>query len=119
MPKTDYSQEWQDGLIQAEIRQRAGHRCEHCGMIFHDGTNRAVSEVNRLGKPVIGTVHHINGNKDDYRWKNLLYARQRCHLEIQATWLPGGVLPAKWDGAPVWLIERGLDYLPNPQLVLF
>lgn len=29
------------------------------------------------------TVHHLNGNKADCRWHNLIAACQRCHLNVQ------------------------------------
>ncbi|HVT74560.1 MAG TPA: hypothetical protein VHD61_15610 [Lacunisphaera sp.] len=32
----------------------------------------------------IGTVHHLDGNKSNCRWWNLLALCQRCHLTIQA-----------------------------------
>lgn len=113
-----YPAEWLSGEIQARVREKANHQCEHCGMAFHPGTNIAVSATNANGKPVIGTVHHLDGNPQNCTPENLLFACQRCHLHIQALWQPGGVLPACWQKVPDWIVKRGLVYQPG-QLPLF
>ena len=110
----DYPVEWKRGEIQARVRELAGHKCEHCGIKFIYGSNTAVNAKNSDGKPVIGTVHHINGNKADCSYENLLYCCQRCHLHIQGTWKPGDMIPASWYGVPEWIIKRGLPYRDAP-----
>jgi len=114
-----YPATWQRGDIQREIYARAGWRCEHCGAQFAPGDTRHPTITNRDGKPRILTVHHINGDPSDCRYENLVALCQRCHLHVQGVWKPGGVLPAHWPQPPAWVRERGLDYVPNGQLVLW
>ena len=114
----DYPNLWKRGLIQERVRDRAGHRCEECGMEFVPGTNLAVTERNRNGRPVVGTVHHIDENKQNCSQCNLVYLCQRCHLKAQG-WLPGQYLPLRWSTAPAWIVARGIPYQVNPQLRLF
>lgn len=113
----EYPSDW-DAIADA-AKERVNWMCEHCGMQFVPGTNKAAEAVNANGKPTILTVHHLSGDKADCRWENLLVCCQKCHLHIQASWGPGQPLPARWQAAPGWLIERGLAYLPAPQLRLF
>lgn len=128
--KSDYPPSWQSGERQVEIRNLANHRCEWCGMAFIEGTNLAVSEFqSRRGKdgrlyPMVGTVHHINGQKDDLRWENLVYLCQKCHCRVQWLWQPGKIIPWRWiveaHGVPHWIECRHLDYrldyrFPEPQ----
>jgi len=114
-----YPPEWEDGTIQRAMYDRAHWTCEHCGMLFAIGTTKAITETNADGKPVILTVHHIDGNPAHCDWTNLLVCCQRCHLHIQTSWYPGGYLPLSWGGPPEWLTKRGLAYKLNPQLPLF
>lgn len=118
--KGTYPGLWQRGLIQARIRERANHRCEECGMPFHYGTNLALIEKNRNGHAVIGTVHHINGDKANCSWSNLVFLCQRCHYRLHLFgWVPGRPLPLAWRNIPPrWIRERGLSYQDNPQNVL-
>ena len=116
----EYPPEWEAGEIQKWVREAADHRCEECGMEFRNGTNIAVSEVNRDGKPVIGTVHHIDHDKMNCEPHNLVYLCQRCHCHVQWRWQPGDFLPRKWRyGAPEWVVKRGLPYKPFPMDELF
>lgn len=41
------------------------------------------------------TVHHLNGDKADRRWWNLLALCQRCHLQVQGKVNP--LRPWPWD----------------------
>lgn len=117
--RNEYPPNWKNGTIQARIRQWARHRCEHCGMKFWYGTNRAIVARNKNGKPCIGTVHHLNGDKSDVRWENLVYCCQRCHLHIQGVWTPGAVLPVIWKRVPQWITARRLRYQQHIQIRLF
>ena len=114
-----YPLEWYNGLIQLKTHNRAGWRCEHCGVQFVPGSTRHPTLRNRDGKPLILTIHHIDGNPANCHWTNLLPCCQACHLHIQAVWRPGGVLPAHWPQPPAWIIERGLEYVANGQLALW
>lgn len=112
----DYPQLWKRGLIQVRVRLRAKHRCEHCGMEFHHGTNLAITARRRDGHPVVGTVHHIDNNKANCTKINLVYLCQICHVFVQWRWQPGDVLPLKWHNIPPsWITRRGLPYQLHPQ----
>jgi len=113
-----YPLEWHNGDIQRAVYERAGWRCEHCGMEFVPGTTLARCVTRADGKPMVLTVHHIDGNKANVDWTNLLAVCQRCHLHIQTLWKPGNVLPPEW-GVPVWITERGLAYRQVIQHTLF
>lgn len=116
----DYPLEWKLGQIQQREYERAGWRCEHCGMVFHPGSTKAINARNKDGKPVILTVHHLMDDKADCRHENLLVCCQRCHLHIQGRWQPGGVLPAEWGTVPQWILDRDLPYeIAGLQLSLF
>lgn len=112
----EYPYDWPH--IAYEAKSRAGWKCEHCGAEFSP-SGKAKNEVNRDGKPVILTVHHLDGNRGNNEHSNLLVVCQRCHLHVQAVWRPGGELPASWREVPGWLVERGLPYSPSRQMLLF
>jgi hypothetical protein len=116
----EYPNLWQRGLIQARIRALANHRCEHCGMVFVPGTNLAVSAKCRNGRPMVGTVHHIDGNKSNCTRRNLVFLCQSCHYTLHLYgWIPGEVLPLSWmNQPPTWITKRKLEYTQNPQPVL-
>lgn len=121
MPDTRYPMLWQRNLIQPRVRARANHQCEGCGMLFIEGTNLSVELHN--GRKMIGTVHHINEDKQDCSMKNLVFLCQRCHFSIHANnWRVGFNLPKTWKGKPQkWIVDRGIPYKgisPN-QLSLF
>jgi hypothetical protein len=44
------------------------------------------------------TVHHLNGNKGDCRWWNLVSLCQRCHLRVQRVVQMSRVWP--WPHSP-------------------
>ncbi len=118
--KQGYPPEWESGEVQAVMYQFAGWRCEHCGMEFEPGSTKTITARNANGRPVILTVHHLDGDPSNCSWQNLLVCCQRCHLHVQAVWKPGDALPLVWAGrAPDWLVRRGLPYQVNPQLALF
>jgi len=115
----DYPNLWKRKLIQKRVRERAQHRCEHCGIEFHEGTNIAICHYRADGKPVIGTVHHIDGNPANCSMRNLVYLCQKCHMFVQYRWWPGEVLPLRWrNQVPRWIMTRKLRYRLHPQLVL-
>lgn len=115
----DYPNLWKRGLIQSRVRERAGHQCEQCGMRFHPGTNLAVEAVNSKGKPLIGTVHHIDEDKANCSMRNLVYLCQRCHFTIHlAYWYPGKPLIPSWqNNPPRWMVERGIPYQMNQNVI--
>lgn len=116
----EYPNLWKRGLIQRRVRQLAGHRCEDCGMEFVDGSNLAVSVKRRDGRPMVGTVHHIDGDRANCTMKNLVYLCQRCHCYIQWRWKPGAVMPVVWRNQPrEWMVARELVYEKSQQLALF
>lgn len=53
------------------VKENAGWRCERCGVPHGDVPN-------------VLTVHHLDGNKWNLEWWNLVALCQRCHLRIQA-----------------------------------
>lgn len=120
IPSGDYPPAWVSGEIQREMYAHANWTCEHCGMKFIKGSTIAKTAKQRNGKPFILTIHHLNGDKADCRYENLLACCNKCHLHIQAVWQPGDPLPLSWhNAAPDWLIKRGLPFLENPQIALF
>jgi hypothetical protein len=85
-----YPSNWNE--IALEIKREAGWRCEHCNH-FHDPSSGYCL-----------TVHHLDGNKSNCAFENLVALCQRCHLHIQGKWQPG----QGWlFGAPVWAVRRG------------
>lgn len=119
MIANDYPNLWKRGLIQPRVRERANHKCEQCGMEFHPGTNIAVSARRRDGKPM-GTVHHVDGDKQNCSMRNLVYLCQACHCYVQWRWQPNQVLPRRWYNQPQrWMLDRGLAWERDPQLPLF
>lgn len=117
---SDYPNLWKRELIQPRVRARAGHRCEQCGMRFYEGTNKSMDRLQRNGNPFIGTVHHIDGNKQNCSMSNLVYLCQRCHYLLHIhDWSPGKPLLLRWAGVPPrWVVERNIPYTLNPQPVL-
>jgi len=115
----DYPRLWQLGLIQAQVRKRANHRCEQCGIQFKRGTNIAVTAKNSAGKPIIGTVHHIDMDKQNCSMRNLVYLCQSCHTRVHGLrFVPGGYLPKVWiNRVPDWITKRKIQF--KQQLTLF
>jgi hypothetical protein len=116
----EYPHLWERGLIQAKVRERANHRCEHCGMEFQEGTNLAVDVLKKDKHPFVGTVHHLDGNKANCSMSNLIFLCQRCHYRLHIYgWIPGGELPLAWrNQPPQWIVQRGLAFQLNRQQVL-
>jgi hypothetical protein len=90
MPGT-YPPDWP--AIAEGIKRAAGYRCEACGHPHEPATGYTL------------TVHHLDGNKSNCHWTNLVAMCQRCHLHWQGIWQPG----QPWlFGAPQWALRRGL-----------
>ncbi len=117
----DYPDEWTDGQIQAEVRALAGHLCEQCGIAFRPGTNIAVSATHPDGRPVLGSVHHIDYDTSNNTYSNLVYLCQNCHAQVTGLgWKPGDMIPLVWQGRiPAWITARRLPYRDHPQQRLF
>jgi len=87
----DYPANWP--AIADRIKLRADWRCEHCEWPDDPKTGHTL------------TVHHLDGNKANCGDDNLVALCQRCHLHIQARYIPGQL----WlFGRPAWASERGL-----------
>lgn len=92
MKKQRYPINWEQ--IAEAIKQRAGWCCEACGHP-HDPDSGHVL-----------TVHHLDGNPTNCAYTNLVALCQRCHLRIQAAYLPGQLF---MGDAPWWATIRALD----------
>ena len=57
------------------------------------------------------TTHHLNGDKCDCRFVNLVALCQRCHLKIQARYHPARSIQSAFPFHvyPTWITIRGLD----------
>jgi 5-methylcytosine-specific restriction endonuclease McrA len=64
-----YPPDWKP--IRDAVRAAAGHVCIRCGMPHQP----------KLGYAL--TVHHLDCDKSNCRWWNLVSLCQRCHLKIQ------------------------------------
>jgi hypothetical protein len=79
------SPEWL--AIRERIRERAGDKCENCGVANHawgqrlaDGTFVMADQ----GIKIVCTVAHVDGKLDDHGDANLAFWCQRCHLRHDA-----------------------------------
>ena len=90
---SEYTPDWP--AVARQIKEAAGWCCEHCTQP-HD--------------PPAGytlTVHHLDGDKRNNDPRNLVALCQRCHLRIQAHFLPGQLwLPGL--PRPAWMVARRL-----------
>jgi len=85
-----YPDDWHE--IAERIKRAAQWCCEHCGHKHEPSTGYTL------------TVHHLDGDKSNCAWRNLVALCQRCHLHIQAIWAPGQL----WlIDPPDWAISRG------------
>jgi hypothetical protein len=116
--KDGYPPEWHETVKHA-VREAAEHRCVRCGHPYlvgengngewspcddgcqHDGPTRErfLDDVEGVylteAQWRILTVHHLDGNKANCRWWNLVSLCQRCHLRVQRVVLMERVWP--WD----------------------
>ncbi len=65
----DYPPDWKD--IAKKVKDECGWKCIRCK-----------HPHSREGWRIL-TVHHLNGDKSNCAWWNLLPLCQRCHLSIQ------------------------------------
>jgi len=116
----DYPTYWQQGIAQAIMATLMNWRCEVCDAAIDPATNRTIDQPPmRNGLQPVIAIHHIDGDKSNCHWRNLLYSCQVCHLRVQGLWQPGDVLPLCWPEPPAWMVKRGLAYVENPQMRLF
>jgi hypothetical protein len=66
----EYPKEWR--VIAKQVKDEAGWRCIRCGHPHDPATGHTL------------TVHHLDNNKSNIRWYNLVALCQKCHLQIQA-----------------------------------
>lgn len=109
----EYPPDWK--AIRDRVRADAGHRCIRCLHPYrpgqhgngqwspcderctHNGPTRSgFIPTIREAQWRILTVHHMDGNKANCEWWNLLSLCQRCHLQIQG----------KVDPNVPWLFEH-------------
>lgn len=88
-----YPNDWTE--IATRIKDAAGWFCEHCGHIHEPERGYTL------------TVHHLDGDKSNCDYRNLVALCQRCHLHIQARYWPGQLILPGID-VPEWMIRRGL-----------
>ena len=79
--KAKYPDNWPD--IVARIRERAGDRCEWCGIPNHCHINRKTREICTRDEDdviyVVCTTAHLNHTEEDCRDENLSFLCQKCH----------------------------------------
>jgi hypothetical protein len=87
----EYPPDWDD--IGDRVRAENGNRCIRCGhpqgdkMVTRAPCDERCSHA-RDSRLRILTVHHMDGDKANCRWWNLLALCQICHLQIQAKVIP-------------------------------
>lgn len=92
MKKQRYPVNWEQ--IAGAIKLHAGWRCEACDCPHDQDSGHVL------------TVHHLDGNPANCAYTNLVALCQRCHLRIQAAYLPGQLF---MGAAPRWAVIRALD----------
>ena len=71
------SKEWKE--IRAAIRERAGNKCEWCGVI-----NKAWRDNGKKLIRVVCTVAHLDHDPGNNEPENLAFLCQRCHNRYDA-----------------------------------
>lgn len=88
-----YPENW--FYIAYSVKSRAGWHCEACNHSHDPGTGYTL------------TVHHLDGDKSNCDFSNLVALCQRCHLTIQARFNPNQLFFSFID-PPFWAVERNL-----------
>lgn len=88
----DYPRDWP--AIAQRVKDEAGWRCVRCGAP-HGPVPRVL------------TVHHLDGDKSNNAWWDLLALCQRCHLTIQAKVIPER--PYLWEHKP-WFVPYACGF---------
>lgn len=90
-----YPDDWR--VLAERVKDEAGRRCIRCGHPEGDrikGEQKILAACDgRCTHPTDGklrqlTVHHLDGNKSNCRWWNLLALCQFCHLSVQGRVIP-------------------------------
>jgi hypothetical protein len=87
-PKGEYAPDWPE--VAKAVKDAAGWTCIRCGHAHSVDGGRIL------------TVHHLDGDKGNNAWWNLLALCQRCHLSVQ-----GRVLPER-----PWLWSHSAWFIP-------
>lgn len=80
-----YPKDW--WAISARIRERAGQRCEQCGV----GNGMYVRRANGRFVRIVLTVAHLNHTPEDCRDENLKALCQKCHNSYDAPMRARGI----------------------------
>lgn len=115
-----YPKEWEEGIIQKQVKQLACNRCEDCQLLCNDNDNWSANDNSDNSKTLFG-CHHIDHNRANNSLSNIVFLCQRCHLKAhRESWIPNEVLPLRWvNKIPNWIINRNIPYKPNPQKKLW
>lgn len=102
--KGEYPPEWE--TLSYAVKVAAGWRCIRCGhldprrgrewaglpplkdLAVAACDDRCTHPADYSGKLRMLTVHHLDGNKANLHWWNLLALCQACHLSVQARVIP-------------------------------
>jgi DNA-directed RNA polymerase subunit RPC12/RpoP len=99
-----YPPDWP--AIAERVKSKAGYRCIRCGHPAERPSARVACDYGcrhrEDGKQRILTVHHLDGDKGNCAWWNLLALCQVCHLYIQAR-----VIPER-----PWLFDHSIWFRP-------
>lgn len=93
-PDTSYPLDWDN--IAYLIKDLANWRCEHC-QIPHSPT---------AGRTL--TTHHLDKDKTNSRYTNLVALCQKCHLYLHQVPMDLDTLWTRTDFIPMWVKRRGL-----------
>lgn len=99
-----YPTDWRE--IARRVKAEAGDRCVRCGH-GNDAPGKRVPCTEHCTHPDNGkqrmlTVHHLDGDKGNCRWWNLLALCQVCHLSVQARVIPDRP----------WLLDHSAWFVP-------
>lgn len=128
-----YPPEWHETIKHA-VRAEAGHRCVRCGHPYRNGEHGngewsgcgadcqhggPIHVFGGLAFPAVGarwrilTVHHLDGDKANCRWWNLVALCQRCHLRVQRVVVMARVWP--WAHS-AWFVPYVAAYYAHAYL---